>query len=324
MTALNQLIAASGQKLYENVRKGWTERPEEARQRGLEELKLSGMGQEQELRGLQIESERAVMEEQAAGADVRALKLEDERRKAQPEYIAKQEAAAAEKGQADLDAVRQGLAASKSNVTRLESKEEREAAAAKRIDYSNIVIGAVSQASTQDAVSYLATNKEALLKAGSPTEDATIEAILSAPPEEQDRLVKMLRAAQPDIIAHQREMEKSSGKAAAKAKAKGAGKLTPKLLTNDEVETKMEVLLNKDPRIEGSGQFGELSSDETAEFKTDVISLAKQLMEVVAKGGVMLDHSKALEDAYERVSQLVIKNPDTMSTNAYTYKRLKK
>ncbi|MBL4591202.1 MAG: hypothetical protein JKY96_04515 [Phycisphaerales bacterium] len=58
MNALNQLIAASGERFYENARRGWIERPGEARQRQQEELTLKGLGQQQDLRGLQIEGQR--------------------------------------------------------------------------------------------------------------------------------------------------------------------------------------------------------------------------------------------------------------------------
>ena len=218
--ALNDLIAASGQKLYENMRKGFIERPEEARQRGLEEMRLQGMGQEQELRGLQIESERAGLEEQAAGAPIRKLRRAEETRKLQSEYLAAQEKAAAETAGLERDKLRTELARKRQEIAQAATKEEREIETANAKEYGNIVLGAVSQPTTEDAVAYIAANKQSLLDAGGPEEDATIEAILAAPPEEQAQLISILRNSQPDIIEHVQELEKEAAKAAGKPKGK--------------------------------------------------------------------------------------------------------
>lgn len=225
MSGLNELIAASGERFYENARKGWIERPEEARQRSLQELQM-----EQARLGVMRGS--AELDEYQQGADLRNLQRQEETRKAQPEYIAGQEQAAAEKRKLEMDALEQALVKSRQEVSTAKSADERLAKADKATEYSNIVLGAVSQTSTYAAVQYIAANKQALLDAGSPEEDDTIKAILSASREEQARLIDMLKRGQPSIQKHLQELElvKAREKASSAGGTVGTDKLTSAIM----------------------------------------------------------------------------------------------
>ena len=213
MTQLNQLIAASGQKLYENVRKGYLERPEEARARGLEELKLSGMGQEQELRGLQIESERARAEEHAAEAPTRELELAERARQVYPERTAQKiegEKLALEQVQLSMDNTQKAM-------DRAITNQERKIIAEDKVIYNNLTLGAINQKDTAASVEHIRKNKQAFLDAGTDEEDAGIEELLSAAPEQQAAILESMEAANDIIIAENMKLQQAIAKAAAKA-----------------------------------------------------------------------------------------------------------
>jgi len=350
MPNLNQLIASSGERFYENARKGFIERPEEARKRRLEEATLTGMGQQQSLRDLQIQSEQNKAAEYLAEKDVRDKTLQAKENEAESLLASQEKASQWTAQQADpawrgaTDTERAEIARSSGFESEYQAQQAQVATIMKdqatveklkaETSKFNSETELEEQARKDDEAMGLVSimlgkygnDPAALSKALNEQLGGLKDLASDAGDDEFDRLSKMKGAQLVNALSEVEKMFPAYQDAArkvwessAKAKAKGKGKLSPKLLTADEVETKMEVLMSKDPRIEGSGNLGELSADDTAEYKTDVISVAKQLMEAVAKKGEVLDHSTALEMAFERVGRELKENTDWLSTNKYTY-----
>lgn len=204
---MNEMIAQSGAKLYEQARKGFVERPDEARARQMQELQMRGEEQNQRLGELNILQKQGTLDEWEQGATGRELQREELERANQPDVLEASRRAATERAQADLDAVRSGIAKEEADIAKMTDEKAAAEKALAKSEYAKIILGATRQASVEESVAFIKDNFDALIKAGDDEEDKRTKAILAAPPEEQARLIKGLQAAAGEIEAHQRKME---------------------------------------------------------------------------------------------------------------------
>lgn len=220
---LNELIAQSGAQFYENMRTGFLERPGEARQRKLEELTITGRERGLEKAELDIEKTRGELSEWEAGASTRELKRQEEARQVSPEFIEqkkRQEAAVVEQ----LEISNKNTIAA---MDRAETTQERTILAENKVEYNTLALEAINQADTAAGIEYIRKNKKAFLDAGTEDEDAQIEELLNASPEQQEAIMSSMKAGNRILIKQNLDLQKTIAKEAAKPAKPG----TPAAIT---------------------------------------------------------------------------------------------
>jgi len=307
MPGLNDLIAASGEALYENVRKGFYERPEEERSRKLEELNITQQEQNVGLKDVQLKQAQQEQEEFESTADIRAREQDEQRRKLTPEYIAEQESNALEK-------IKLGIEEQRQRINQAASKEEREVLTYNATQYNDLVLGASNQDDLASSIEYIRQNKQKFLDFGLPSEDATIEQILNADPEEQKYLLNVLQKGNKYIADANLEYQKELGKMQAKASGEKPAEpftgneqsyqIVKGVLSDNEAFKDLDGSVDKDSG-KVTGQKGVALSTVTNTFN-DIISGAKQ------ERNKNLDRSAVLE----ALQWLVAPEYGTMTDNA--------
>ena len=298
--ALNDLIANSGERFYENARKGFYETPEEQQASRLNELKISGAEQQQTLRNLQIQGAQNTLSEYDANSELRDLERTNKLITNSPEYIAQQAIKAEEERIANLESVRAATAKDRQALKDAKTGALDKERLNNQTRYTDLITQAATQTDDESAIISIKQNKDSLIKYGDDNQDQIIEAILGAPKEEQAQLLKVLRDGLPALVEHRQELEKEAAKAAAKSPSKS---VRPSNANKQQVADAKELISNSDVLNDLSGWDG---AKERGIIANAVVDRAEQIQaEASTNGEPVPNQTEAMSQAIQELEGTV-------------------